>query len=87
MESWVDLFQLKGLLTRSIEGWVDLFDEANISHLPILKMELVFDESKMQFYPPFFDLDELVLFIVDQIASTCQSVSHTPSPFNLTLLL
>ena len=37
-------------------------------------MELVFDEGKMQFYPPFVELDELVLFVVDQIASTSQSV-------------
>ena len=63
------------MLVRSIEGWVDLFDEGNMEKLPILKMELVFDDNKMQFYPSFDDLEELVLFVVDEITRTLQSVS------------
>ena len=54
---------------------MDLFDEGNMEKLPILKMELVFDDNKMQFYPSFDDLEELVLFVVDEITRTLQSVS------------
>ena len=71
-------FQLKNMLVQSIEGWVDLFDEGNMEKLPILKMELVFDDNKMQFYPSFDDLEELVLFVVDEITRTLQTVSTMP---------
>ena len=68
------VFQLKDLLGRSIEAWVDLFDERNPEHLPSLKMELVYDDEKMQFYPPYDELVELVLGIVDIISKSLQQV-------------
>lgn len=66
--------QLKDLLVRTIEAWVNLFDEVNRQHLPILKMELIFDDNKMQFYPGYEDLEELVLFVVDEVTHTLQQV-------------
>ena len=68
------LFQLKDLLVRTIEAWVNLYDEGNKPHLPILKMELTFDDRKMQFYPTYEDLEELVLFVVEHITLTLQQV-------------
>ena len=67
-------FQIKSLLTRTIEAWVDLFDEGNIKHLPIVKMELVYDDNLMQFYPPCVELEELIQNVVETIGNTLQSV-------------
>ena len=53
---------------------MDLFDERNPEHLPSLKMELVYDDEKMQFYPPYDELLELVLGIVDIISKSLQQV-------------
>ncbi|KAK6177269.1 hypothetical protein SNE40_015399 [Patella caerulea] len=66
--------QLKSLLVRTIDSFVQLFEEENRLNLPILKMELTFDDDKMQFYPPSEDLEETVLFIISRITKTMQSV-------------
>lgn len=59
---------------RTIDAWVCLFDESNKENLPLLKMELTFDDQKMQFYPPYEELEELALFVVTLICRTMQSV-------------
>ncbi|CAG5115752.1 unnamed protein product, partial [Candidula unifasciata] len=64
--------QLKDLLVRTIDSYTSIFEPENHLHLPILKMELIFDEEKMQFYPPVSDLEETVLFVVTQICKTMQ---------------
>ena len=72
--------QLKGLLGRTIDAWVNLFDERNKEQLPILKMELVYDEEeKMQFYPSYQDLEELVLFVMNEVTHTMQGVPTVQS--------
>ncbi|KAK7101380.1 hypothetical protein V1264_019769 [Littorina saxatilis] len=71
--------QLKELLVRTIDGFVDLFEEENHLQLPILKMELTFDDQMMQFYPPVSDLEELVLFVVKQVTNTMQKVATVQS--------
>ncbi|KAL3853467.1 hypothetical protein ACJMK2_017003 [Sinanodonta woodiana] len=68
--------QLKDLLVRTIDAYVTLFDPENKQTLPLLKMELTFDDKKMQFYPPKEDLEETVLFIVKQI---CKSMQQVPT--------
>ena len=47
--------------------------------LPLMKMELTFDDQKMQFYPPQEDLEETVLFVVSQICKTMQQVPTVQS--------
>ncbi|KAL5014779.1 hypothetical protein ScPMuIL_009049 [Solemya velum] len=71
--------QLKGLLVRSIDSYVTLFDLDDKQKLPILKMELTFDDQMMQFYPPVEDLEESVLFPVYQICKTMQQVPTVQS--------
>lgn len=71
------LFQLRDLLTRSIESWVNLFDESNKNHLPLLRMELIYEDNKMTFYPFFHDLEELILFVVQHLSQRLQSVCCT----------
>ena len=66
--------QLKNLLVRNIEAWVNLFDESNKELLPLLRMELTFDDEMMQFYPMYNELEELVLFVVEQLTGSLQSV-------------
>ena len=68
--------QLKDLLVRTIEAYTDLFKEENHLQLPLMKMELTFDDQKMQFYPPIGDLDETVLFVVKQICKSMQQVGY-----------
>ena len=40
-------------MTRSLEHWVSLFDLEDKHRLPIFKMELTFDDGKMEFYPNY----------------------------------
>ena len=68
--------QLKNLLVRTIEAWVNLFDESYKDHLPILKMELIFDDDTMQFYPTYGELEELILFVVEQLTGSLQSMCN-----------
>ena len=70
----VDTPQLKDLLVRTIDAYVSLFDDENHLKLPLLKMELTFDDQHMQFYPPVGDLEEVVLLVVKQICKTMQQV-------------
>uniref|UniRef100_A0A8D0GGB1 Dynein heavy chain 12, axonemal n=1 Tax=Sphenodon punctatus TaxID=8508 RepID=A0A8D0GGB1_SPHPU len=66
--------QLKELLRRTVEAYVKLFDLEDQRWLPLFKMELTFDDEKMEFYPSFEDLEEAILFIVTQISQTLQNV-------------
>lgn len=53
---------------------MDLFDENNKENLPILKVYLTFDDRRMQFYPPYQELEELVLAVVQLVIKTMQQV-------------
>ncbi|NXW73467.1 DYH12 protein, partial [Hirundo rustica] len=66
--------QLKELLQRTTEVFVKLFDPEDRSHLPLFKMDLTFDENRMEFYPSLQDLEEAILFVVDCIGQTLQNV-------------
>ncbi|KAM4720749.1 dynein axonemal heavy chain 12 [Rhinophrynus dorsalis] len=71
--------QLREFLIRSVEAFVKLFDGGDTKWLPMFKMELTFDDEKMDFYPSFQDLEEAVLFIVDTISRTLQNVQTVQS--------
>lgn len=64
--------QLKELLKRTVEEFVKLFDQEDQRGLPIFKMELTFDDDKMEFYPTFQDLEDVVLGLVERIAEALQ---------------
>ncbi|XP_063147830.1 dynein axonemal heavy chain 12 [Candoia aspera] len=66
--------QLKELLKRTVEAYVQLFDSKDKRWLPLFKMELTFDDEKMDFYPSFSDLEDSILCIVTLIAQTLQNV-------------
>ncbi|NXV06411.1 DYH12 protein, partial [Cettia cetti] len=69
--------QLKELLQRTTEVFVKLFDPEDRSHLPLFKMDLTFDENRMEFYPSLQDLEEAILFVVDCVGQTLQNVQMT----------
>uniref|UniRef100_A0A2K5JE00 Dynein axonemal heavy chain 12 n=1 Tax=Colobus angolensis palliatus TaxID=336983 RepID=A0A2K5JE00_COLAP len=71
--------QLKDLLRRTVEGFVKLFDPEDQERLPIFKIELTFDDDKMEFYPTFQDLEDNVLSLVERIAEALQNVQTIPS--------
>ncbi|KAB0407054.1 hypothetical protein E2I00_010801, partial [Balaenoptera physalus] len=71
--------QLKELLKRTVEGFVKLFDQEDQRGLPIFKMELTFDDDKMEFYPTFQDLEDVVLGLVERITEALQNVQTVPS--------
>uniref|UniRef100_A0A6Q2WX96 Dynein axonemal heavy chain 12 n=1 Tax=Esox lucius TaxID=8010 RepID=A0A6Q2WX96_ESOLU len=64
--------QLKSLVERSVEEFVGLFDPFNVHRLPLFRMDLTFDDEKMEFYPSFQDLEEAVLEILKLITNTMQ---------------
>ncbi|NWV53208.1 DYH12 protein, partial [Daphoenositta chrysoptera] len=66
--------QLKGLLQRTTEVFVKLFDPEDRSRLPLFKMDLTYDENRMEFYPSLQDLEEAILFVVDCIGQTLQHI-------------
>ena len=53
---------------------MSLFDESNKENLPLLRMELTFDDRRMQFYPQYEELEELALFVVTLICKTLQNI-------------
>uniref|UniRef100_A0A8C6IBT9 Dynein axonemal heavy chain 12 n=1 Tax=Mus spicilegus TaxID=10103 RepID=A0A8C6IBT9_MUSSI len=71
--------QLKDLLWRTVEEFVKLFDPRYLNRLPIFKMELTFDDDKMEFYPTFQDLEDVVLGLIERISETLQTVQTVPS--------
>ena len=71
--------QLKDLIVHSIDAWVALFDPSDKTHLPIFKMELTYDNDKMEFYPYYSDLEDCLLFIVTQLTKTMQNVPTVQS--------
>ncbi len=56
-----------------------MFDQNNKNTLPVVKMELTYHDKEMQFYPSYNDLEELVLFVIDQITHTLQNVPTVQS--------
>ncbi|XP_029142079.1 dynein heavy chain 12, axonemal [Protobothrops mucrosquamatus] len=66
--------QLKELLKRTVEAYVKLFDLEDQRWLPLFRMELTFDDEKMDFYPSFPDLEDTILCIITLIAQTLQNV-------------
>ena len=62
-----------------MDAYTSLFDLEDKSKLPLLKMELTFDDEKMEFYPPSSDLEETVLFVIKQICKTMQQVPTVQS--------
>ncbi|KAI7794029.1 dynein axonemal heavy chain 12 [Triplophysa rosa] len=71
--------KLKTLVERSVVAFVGLFDPFNISKLPLFKMDLIFDDEKMDFYPSFHDLEETVLEMLNLITNTMQKVQTIQS--------
>lgn len=59
-------------MKRTVEAYVQLFNFEDQRWLPLFKMELTFDDEKMDFYPSFRDLEDAILFIVTLIAQTLQ---------------
>lgn len=58
---------------------MNLFDLEDKQKLPIFKMELTYDNDKMEFYPYYSDLEECLIFIVTQLTKTMQSVPTVQS--------
>ncbi|XP_021099628.1 dynein heavy chain 12, axonemal [Heterocephalus glaber] len=71
--------QIKDVLRRTVEGFVKLFDPKDQQKLPIFKMELTFDDDKMEFCPTFQDLEDVILGLVERIAEVLQNIQTVPS--------
>ncbi|XP_066529410.1 dynein axonemal heavy chain 12 [Hoplias malabaricus] len=71
--------QLKALMERSVDAFVSLFDPLSTHKLPLFRMDLTFDDEKMDFYPSFQDLEETVLEIFNLITNTMQKVQTVQS--------
>jgi dynein heavy chain len=51
-----------------------MFKPENFLKVPIVKMELTFDDQKMQFYPSYDTIKDLLASIVDKVKSSLQGV-------------
>ena len=69
-------FQLKDLLVRSIFAWCELLKPENHLNVPIIRMELTFDDNKMQFYPTVNAIYELLQSIVEKISNSLPGVRN-----------
>ena len=56
-------------------AWCDLLKPDNHLNVPIIRMELTFDDNKMQFYPTVNAINDLLNSVVDKIATSLPSVS------------
>jgi dynein heavy chain len=66
--------QLKDLLLRTIYAWCDLLKPENHLNVPIIRMELTFDDQKMQFYPSTNSINDLLNSVVEKIATSLPGV-------------
>uniref|UniRef100_W5L7L2 Dynein axonemal heavy chain 12 n=1 Tax=Astyanax mexicanus TaxID=7994 RepID=W5L7L2_ASTMX len=71
--------QLKAVVERSVVAFVNLFDPLSTHKLPLFRMNLTFEEEKMDFYPSFQDMEEAVLEIFTSISNTMQKVQTVQS--------
>jgi hypothetical protein len=69
--------KLKDLLLRSINAWCDLLKPENHLNVPVIRMELTFDDQKMQFYPSVVTIRDLLFSIVDKLSTALPNVSET----------
>ncbi|XP_073501395.1 dynein axonemal heavy chain 12-like [Phyllobates terribilis] len=65
---------VRDLLQETVETYVRLFDLIDVQFLPVFKMQLTFDDEKMDFYPSFQDVEEVILFILTPISKTLQNI-------------
>ena len=68
---------------RTIIAWCDLLKPENHLNVPIVRMELTFDDNKMQFYPTVNAINDLLNSVVDKIATSLPSVSKTELKINI----
>ncbi|KAA3675897.1 dynein heavy chain, axonemal, partial [Paragonimus westermani] len=73
---------IKQFLQRNLGEWVELFDEEHTERLPVLKMYLTYEDQKVQFYPSSEDLEDLILFIGQQITNSLQKIPTVQSWLN-----
>ncbi|CAF0708408.1 unnamed protein product [Brachionus calyciflorus] len=66
--------QLKDLLVRTIFGWCDLLKPENHLNVPIVRMELTFDDQKMQFYPSVNTIYEVLVSVVVKISQSLPGI-------------
>ncbi|XP_063065421.1 dynein axonemal heavy chain 12 [Engraulis encrasicolus] len=71
--------QLKSLVGRSVHEFVSLFSPERAYQLPLFRMDLTFDDEKMEFYPSFQDLEDAVMEILNKITNTMQKVQTVQS--------
>ena len=67
--------KLKDLLLRTINAWCELLRPENHLNVPVIRMELTFDDQKMQFYPSNAAIQELLKTVVEKIATSLPDVS------------
>lgn len=68
--------QLKDLLLRTIHAWCDILKPENHLNVPVIRMELTFDDQKMQFYPSVTTIRDLLFTIVEKIATALPNVCY-----------
>lgn len=59
---------------RTIFAWCDLLKPENHLSVPIIRMELTFDDQKMQFYPIVNTIYDLLVSVVHKIAQSLPGV-------------
>ena len=68
-----------------MEEFARLFSPSRAYKLPLFRMDLTFDDEKMEFYPSFQDLEEAVMEILNKITNTMQ-VHKTGTKFKQELM-
>lgn len=61
-----------------------MFDYSNRKYLPAIRVTLTLDDGQMTFYPNFDEIKNAIIFVVEQIVSTLQTVSFNKSIFTHT---
>lgn len=59
---------------RTIYAWCNLLKPENHLNVPIIRMELTFDDNKMQFYPVVNTINDLLVSIVNKIAQSLPGI-------------
>ena len=67
---------VRGMLTRAVEDFVEQFSCGRVALLPVFLLQLCYKGDRLVFEPSLQEVEDSVVFVVQQISNTLQSIPH-----------
>nr|WAW84833.1 axonemal dynein heavy chain reconstructed 1 [Halisarca dujardinii] len=67
---------VRGMLGRAIEEFVEQISCGRVAVLPVFKVHLCFVDDKLVFEPSLQEVEDSLVFVIEQISKTLQHIPH-----------